>query len=338
MNLQTSQRKWHERIYLGGAWVPGSGGVIEVDETATRQPLTFVGQANAADVEAAVAAASVAQAAWADAPAGERAAILRKAAALVEARSNEFVEWLIREGGATRFKAAFEAGSVAELHEAAALPTQAEGLLLPSGRATRMSIARRIPIGIVGVITPWNFPFAMALRAAAPALALGNAVILKPDPKTPISGGMLLAEIFEEAGLPAGLFNVLPGGGDVGEALVGHPDIGLISFTGSTAVGRAIGRTAGEMLKRVSLELGGNNALIVLGDADVESASAAGASTRDKSASLRAATSFTGKSPTNISSGSRRVPARSPWAIRSVRMSARVRSSAICNSPRSTAS
>jgi benzaldehyde dehydrogenase (NAD) len=277
MNSSATRPNWHERIYLGGSWVPGSGGVIEVDEPATRKHLTTVGLATAADVNSAVEAAVIAQAAWAETSAGERAAIIRKAAALVEARSGEFVEWLIREGGSTRFKANFEAGSVAELHEAAALPTQAEGMLLPSGRATRMSFARRIPIGVVGVITPWNFPFAMALRAAAPALALGNAVILKPDPKTPVSGGMLLAEIFEEAGLPAGLFNVIPGGGDVGEAIVGHPEIGLISFTGSTAVGRAIGKTAGGMLKRVSLELGGNNALIVLDDADVESASAAGA-------------------------------------------------------------
>ncbi|GLV23905.1 benzaldehyde dehydrogenase [Sphingobium sp. TomTYG45] len=277
MNSSAVTANWNERIYLAGSWSRGDAGTIDVLEPATGQSIATVGNAGPADVEAAVKKASEAQAVWAETSATERAQVLRKAGALLEERRTEFVEWLIRESGSSRFKAEFECNSVAELYEAAALPTQPEGMVLPSGSSGRMSYARRVPVGIVGVITPWNFPLAMALRAAAPALALGNAVVLKPDPKTPVSGGMLLAEVLEDAGLPKGLFSVLPGGGDVGEAIVRHPDIGMISFTGSTAVGRAIGRIAGEMLKKISLELGGNNALIILEDADLAKASSAGA-------------------------------------------------------------
>jgi benzaldehyde dehydrogenase (NAD) len=115
------------------------------------------------------------------------------------------------------------------------------------------------------------------MRSVAPALALGNAVVLKPDPRTPISGGLALAELLEEAGLPAGVLHVLPGGGELGAALVTHPDVPCISFTGSTAAGRQVSAAAGPLLKRVHLELGGNNALLVLADADVEAAASAGA-------------------------------------------------------------
>ena len=130
---------------------------------------------------------------------------------------------------------------------------------------------------MVGVISPWNFPLILSARAVAPALALGNAVILKPDVQTAVSGGVLLARLFELAGLPDGVLHVLPGDAEPGGALADHPDVAMISFTGSTAVGRMVGEAAGRTLKRVSLELGGNNALIVLDDADIDVASSAGA-------------------------------------------------------------
>src|SRR5262249_2165598 len=141
----------------------------------------------------------------------------------------------------------------------------------------RESIARRVPLGVVGVIAPWNFPQILSVRAVAPALALGNAVILKPDLQTAVSGGVLIARLFEAAGLPDGVLHVLPGGAEPGAALAEDPNVAMISFTGSTAVGREVGAAAGRTLKRVSLELGGNNALIVLDDADIEVASSAGA-------------------------------------------------------------
>ena len=122
---------------------------------------------------------------------------------------------------------------------------------------------------MVGVIAPFNVPTILAIRAVAPALALGNAVILKPDPRTAISGGAMFARVFEEAGLPAGVLQVLPGGADVGEALVVEPAVRIIAFTGSTRAGRAVGSLAGQHLKRAHLELGGNSALIVMPDVDV---------------------------------------------------------------------
>jgi benzaldehyde dehydrogenase (NAD) len=134
-----------------------------------------------------------------------------------------------------------------------------------------------VPVGVVGVISPFNFPQILAIRSVAPALALGNAVVLKPDPRTAVCGGVVLARVFEEAGLPDGLLHVLPGGPDTGEALITDPRVGVISFTGSTAAGRKVGALAGQHLKRVHLELGGNSALIVLADADLDKAVSAGA-------------------------------------------------------------
>src|SRR6202020_2746581 len=151
------------------------------------------------------------------------------------------------------------------------------GRLLPASEPGRQSIAKRVPLGVVGVISPWNFPLILSVRAVAPALALGNAVILKPDLQTGVSGGVLMARIFEEAGLPDGLLHVLPGGAETGAALAESPDVAMISFTGSTAVGRLVGEAAGRTLKRASLELGGNNALNTLDDADLDIASSAGA-------------------------------------------------------------
>jgi benzaldehyde dehydrogenase (NAD) len=141
----------------------------------------------------------------------------------------------------------------------------------------RLSLARRVPVGVVGVIAPFNVPTILAIRAVAPALALGNAVLLKPDPRTAVSGGALFAEILVQAGLPDGLLHVLPGGADVGEALVVEPAVRVIAFTGSTKAGRAVGALAAQHLKRVHLELGGNSALLVLDDVDVEAASSVGA-------------------------------------------------------------
>ena len=126
-----------------------------------------------------------------------------------------------------------------------------------------------MPVGVVGVIAPFNFPQILSIRSVAPALALGNAVVLKPDPRTSVCGGVVLARVFEEAGLPDGLLHVLPGGPDVGEALITDPLVRIISFTGSTAAGRRVGELAARHLKRAHLELGGNSALVILDDADV---------------------------------------------------------------------
>jgi benzaldehyde dehydrogenase (NAD) len=250
---------------------------LPVIEPATGERLTAVRAAGAADVRAAVREAANAQRHWALAAPAERAEVLRKAALTLAEAEAEATQWLVREGGAVRGKAKAEIGAVLdELWAAAALPLQAHGELLPAVSG-EVSIGRRLPLGVVGVISPWNFPMLLGLRAVAPALALGNAVVLKPDPHTPVSGGVFPAAVFAEAGLPPGVLQVVCGDAEPGEALVDHPDVPMIAFTGSTAVGRRIGEAGGRALKRVSLELGGNNALIVLDDADLEAAAAAGA-------------------------------------------------------------
>jgi benzaldehyde dehydrogenase (NAD) len=268
---------WDSKIFSNG-WVAAQGGTLTSTEPATGATLATVGSANAADVAAAAASAKAAQPEWAARPGVERAAVLRKAARILEDNHEEFEQWLIREGGAIPGKAAFEVQLVlGELWEAAALPTQPWGHLLPTAEAGRESIARRVPLGVVGVISPWNFPQILSIRAVAPALALGNAVVLKPDAQTAVSGGALVARLFAEAGVPEGVLHVLPGGAEAGSALCEDPNVAMISFTGSTAVGRKVGEAAGRTLKRISLELGGNNALIILDDADLDIASSAGA-------------------------------------------------------------
>ncbi|WP_344456221.1 aldehyde dehydrogenase family protein, partial [Actinocorallia aurantiaca] len=215
--------------------------------------------------------------AWAARPPTARAEVMRRAALLLEEHRAEAVEWLVREGGAVRGKAVFEVGATLdELWTAAALPTRPYGSLLPDG-PDRISVARRVPLGVVTVISPWNFPLLLGMRALAPALALGNAVVLKPDPRTAVAGGHLVAGLFAAAGLPAGVLHVLPGGPEPGRELTSHPEVAMVAFTGSTEVGRAIGAQAGGLLKKMSLELGGNNAYLVLDDADLDAAAASGA-------------------------------------------------------------
>lgn len=218
-----------------------SGGELRVREPATGLPLAVVPLAAEADVHVAVAAARLTQPGWAAAPPVGRATVLRRAAAALERHREEVANWLVREGGAIRGKAEHEVGAALdELWEAAALPTRPHGSLL-AAEPGQESVGRRVPLGVVGVISPWNVPLLLAMRAVAPALALGNAVVLKPDVHTPVSGGHVIARLFEEAGLPDGVLHVLPGDAGPGQALVEHPDVSMIDFTGSTAVGRRIG-------------------------------------------------------------------------------------------------
>ncbi|MCK9873767.1 aldehyde dehydrogenase family protein [Nocardiopsis dassonvillei] len=273
----TDTRCWEGRVFVAGAWSPAHGGRAEAREPATGHRLAETAAANATDVAAAVTAAEHAQPNWSATPATERARVLYRAARLLEDHSDDVLWWLVREGGGTRAKATHEIGSTMdELLTAASLATRPYGHLLPSAEGEH-SYARRIPLGVVGVISPWNVPLLLGARAIAPALALGNAVVLKPDPRTAVSGGYIMARLFEEAGLPGGVLNVVPGAAEAGESLVRSPGTAMIAFTGSTRVGRRIGGIAGERLTRVSLELGGNNPYIILSDADVEAAADAGA-------------------------------------------------------------
>jgi benzaldehyde dehydrogenase (NAD) len=267
---------WQGRVYSGG-WVTPEGGDAAVIEPATGAELGRTGIASPADVARATRLAAAAQPAWAAVPHTERAALLRRAAAIWEANAPEIEQWVIRESGKIVPAAQFETHvSLGEIYEATTLPSRPYGDLLPSEQP-RLSFAERVPAGVVGVISPFNFPQILGIRSVAPALALGNAVVLKPDPRTAVCGGVVLARVFEEAGLPDGLLHVLPGGVDAGEAVITDPLVRIVSFTGSTAAGRRVGELAARHLKRVHLELGGNSALIVLDDVDLDRAVSAGA-------------------------------------------------------------
>ena len=263
--------------YIDGAWRPGREGSREVDTNPfSGETLAEIVQANREDLDDAYRAAAKAQKSWAAKLPAERAAITLRAAAVMEARHAEIVDWLIREAGSTRFKAEFEwQGVHAMTVEAASFPHRVEGRILPLDESGKESRAYRQPLGVIGVISPWNFPMYLSQRSVGPALALGNAVVLKPAEDTPVTGALLLAKIYEEAGLPPGLLNVVIGPiAEIGDAFTLHAIPKFISFTGSTPVGRRIGELAmsGPSIKRVALELGGNAPCVVLDDADVEQA------------------------------------------------------------------
>ncbi|MES2948544.1 MAG: benzaldehyde dehydrogenase [Pseudomonadota bacterium] len=256
--------------FSGLAPTPKGGGVREVLEPATGRLLSTVGIANAADMAVATQAAAAAQKSWVAVPPREKAEVFRRAGALFLQHFDELALYATRETGGILPKGQHEIREAITIcHLAAAMPLQSQGHVLPSVPG-RTSIARRVPHGVVGVISPFNFPLILTLRAVAPALAAGNAVVIKPDSRTPVTGGLMIARVFAEAGLPEGLLQVLPGDAEAGEALVTDPLVPMIAFTGSPAVGRRIGELAGRHLKKVSLELGGANSLLILDDADLD--------------------------------------------------------------------
>lgn len=258
---------------IAGTWRGGSAGRIGADlDPWSGDTLVEIPLADAEDVNEAYRLAHEAQPAWAAQPPAARAEVLRAAAAIFEARRSEIVDWVVRESGGTVAKGELEWGLVRSvLHEAASMAHHVEGRIMPSDVPGKESRVYRRPVGVVAVISPWNFPLQLSARSVAPALAVGNAVVLKPAGDTPVTGGLLLARIFEDAGLPPGVLNVLIGsGGEIGDALVEHPLARMVSFTGSTAVGEGIVRKAG--IKKLALELGGNGPLVVLDDADLDRA------------------------------------------------------------------
>jgi benzaldehyde dehydrogenase (NAD) len=267
---------WSGSIFSGG-WASGGAGDYPVVEPATGDELGRMGRASAEDVGRAASRASEAQRPWASAMYQERAAVLRRAGDLFTEQGKEIQDWIVRETGAIPPKAELETWFAASTcYEAAGLVSMPYGELLRT-RDPVLSMSRRLPVGVVGVISPFNFPLILSIRAVGPALALGNAVVLKPDPRTAVSGGVVLARVFEEAGLPESVLSVLPGAADVGEAMVKDPAIPMIAFTGSTRGGREVAALGARHLKRVHLELGGNSAMIVLDDIDLEKSVSVGA-------------------------------------------------------------
>lgn len=262
---------------IAGAWREGSAeSTLLVSDPYSGQTLLQIKQADRQDLDEAYQAAEQAQAAWAATGPAQRAAIFQRAVQIFDERREEIIDWIIRESGSTRIKAQIEWGAARGItQESASFPARVHGRILPSNVPGKENRVYREPLGVVGVISPWNFPFHLTQRSVAPALALGNAVVIKPASDTPVTGGLLTARIFEEAGVPPGVISVLVGAGaQIGDAFVEHSVPKFISFTGSTPVGANIGRLAsgGKHLKHVALELGGNSPFVVLADADLEQA------------------------------------------------------------------
>ncbi|MBN1237200.1 MAG: aldehyde dehydrogenase family protein [Gammaproteobacteria bacterium] len=266
-----------DKQWIAGQWRSGRGTGRLIDRNPYNgDVLVELAHADQRDLDEAHGAAASVQKEWSARLPSERSAVMQKAARVMEARHGEIVAWLIAEAGSTRLKAELEWAAVhAVMLEAAFVPYRIEGRILPSDVTGKECRVYRQPVGVVGVISPWNWPLQLSNRSVAPALAAGNGVVLKPASDTPVTGGLLLAKIFDEAGLPPGLLNVVVGSGsEIGDAFVCHPASRVISFTGSTPVGRGIARLAADapIMKRVDLELGGNSPFVVLDDADLEQA------------------------------------------------------------------
>ena len=277
MSTLLDKKRWTGR-YFDGSWIR-AGETIESIEPATGTVLGSVGRVGADELARAGRRAKVAGSLWAEAPAQERARVLRRAAETLEASRDEVAEWITRESGKVRTATAFELDlAIDELWQAIPLATKPWGELLPTTQPGRISLARRVPIGVVAVIAPWNFPLNLAMRSVAPAIACGNAVVLKPASETVVCCGVVIARLFEEAGLGEGVLHMLPGrGSELGTSFADDPNVDMISFTGSTPIGKKLDEAAGRNLKKMVAELGGNNAFVVLDDADVDKAAAAGA-------------------------------------------------------------
>ncbi|MGA9570451.1 MAG: aldehyde dehydrogenase family protein [Candidatus Acidiferrales bacterium] len=258
--------------YIGGKAIEVSPSAMsEVLNPANQKPFARIFMAQAQHMHAAIDAADAAKAAWGNSPAALREKILHRAADELESATNDIVDLLIGEGGSTFGKAHFEVPFAANmLRSIAGEARRVQGDVFPSDVSGLLSLAIRRPLGVVAGISPFNFPVVLALKKVAFALATGNTFVLKPSEETSLVG-LKLAEIFERAGLPPGVLNVVPGDGPtLARVLFDDPRVKLISFTGSTAVGRLIAVECAKKGKRVILEMGGKSPLIVLKDADVD--------------------------------------------------------------------
>jgi aldehyde dehydrogenase (NAD+) len=259
--------------YIGGEWRHGTGSWDIIDlNPYNGEKLASITIATADEVDEAYQVAAVAQRTWADTNPYARRTVFEKVLRLIEDREQEIAEVITAELGGTYLKAGFELHLAREfLRESVHLALRPEGRVIPSPTDGKENLVYRVPVGVVGVISPFNSPFLLSLKSVAPALALGNAVVLKPHQNSPITGGTLLAKLFEDAGLPGGLLNVVVTDIDeIGDAFLEHPIPKVISFTGSDRVGRHVATVCASHFKRSILELGGNSALVVLDDADVD--------------------------------------------------------------------
>jgi betaine-aldehyde dehydrogenase len=264
-----------DRLFIGGDWVaPSDGGLVDVIDPATERPVARAALGGPRDMDRAVRAARAAFADWAGRSVAQRAAVLRRAGELLEARAGELASLLTLEAGSPQRVATAQTAACRlfldwHADQAETFPWEDER------RGVRGPIlVRRRPVGVVGAIVPWNYPLGLSFPKLAPALLTGCTVVLKPPEETPLFGG-LLAEVFAQAGLPPGVLNIVAADRVAGEALVTHPLVDKISFTGSTAAGRRIAALCGERLTPCTLELGGKSAAILLDGIDVDAVVAA---------------------------------------------------------------
>ncbi|MDR7578387.1 MAG: aldehyde dehydrogenase family protein [Armatimonadota bacterium] len=257
--------------YVGGRWQPArSGAVFESVDPATGEVLGVCARSGAEDVADAVAAAKEAFPKWRKVPAPRRAEVLFRAAELLVRRKEELAQLMTREMGKVLLESRGDVQEAIDMtYFIAGEGRRLHGYTAPSEMPHKAAYCVRQPVGVVGVITPWNFPLAIPSWKIVPALVCGNTVVFKPAPEVPICA-VKFVEILEEAGLPPGVLNLVLGGDETGAALVDHPDVALISFTGSTEVGLQVAEKCAARGKRVSLEMGGKNAAIVMDDADLD--------------------------------------------------------------------
>ena len=261
--------------YIDGKWVPATSGETFLDTNPAR-PDEVIGEfqrSGPEDVDAAVAAASAAQSEWRRTPAPLRGEIIARASRMLVERKPELAETITREMGKVLVDSGYDVqGAITSGEYMSGEGRRMFGDTVPSGLPNRLAMTVRAPVGVVGIITPWNLPMLMPAWKLFPALVCGNTVVVKPAEDTPFTA-VRFFEILEEAGVPPGVANLVTGyGPEAGEPLVTHPDVDMVSFTGSRAVGTRIATEAGSRLKHVSLEMGGKNALVVLDDADLEEA------------------------------------------------------------------
>jgi acyl-CoA reductase-like NAD-dependent aldehyde dehydrogenase len=272
-SVQSDVREYQQ--FIGGEWSAGEGGTFEDRDPFTGDVVALVPSGTRAEAARAIDAASQAFPAWSQTVPAERQRIFLKAADVLEGRLEEIVSLLARETGASFGFGMFQMGFVPNLlRQTAALAYAPAGQVIPSDHPGTLAMGLRRPVGVVGAIAPWNAALILSARSIAAPLALGNTVVLKPSELSPVVGGLIWGEIFAEAGLPAGVLNIVthaPGeAAAIGDELVENPAVRRINFTGSTETGRRLAEACGRQLKRVVLELGGHNPLIVLADADLD--------------------------------------------------------------------
>ena len=267
----------YDKLYIDGEWAEGTSDKVMEDICPMDNSVLYSYRAaSKADVDRAYAAAKRAQPAWAATPPAEKAALLENLAYAIEEMSDEAADLLTCEGGSTAAKVGFEISTcISFCKQAMGFPYMMRGETIPSDIPGKQNFVFKSPKGVIGVIAPWNVPLVLAMRSVVPAIATGNTVVLKPASDTP-GTAFLIGKFFEIAGFPKGVYNAIAGrGSEIGDYFVEHTVPDAISFTGSTEVGQRIGSTAGSMIKDVSLELGGNNVMLVLKDADLGKAARA---------------------------------------------------------------